>query len=60
MSTRARVIQICEAWVADGLGEECFWEGWPGEPECESLTPNMVLAALEQNVTETGMSESHE
>jgi hypothetical protein len=28
------------------MGEDCFWEGWPECPSDESLTPNMVLAAL--------------
>lgn len=40
------VTEICEAWVKDGRGDECFWEGWPGQPECDGLTPSMVLEAL--------------
>jgi hypothetical protein len=43
---RGDVATICNAWVADGRGDDCFWEGWPGQPDCENLTPNMVLAAL--------------
>lgn len=40
------VTEICEAWVKDGRANECFWEGWPGQPKCDRLTPNMVLEAL--------------
>jgi hypothetical protein len=42
------VREICEAWVNAGMGDECFWEGWPECPTpYNSLTPNMVLDALE-------------
>jgi len=39
--------EICEAWVEAGMGDECFWEGWPECPTpYHSLTPNMVLTAM--------------
>ena len=44
---KMNVKQICEAWVKDGLEEECFWEGWPDCPTPDdTLTPGMVLRAI--------------
>ena len=38
------VKRICDAWIKDGLANECFWEGWPQCPTPDdSLTPKMVL-----------------
>lgn len=41
-----QVREICQAWIDVGMGDECFWEGWPGEPTGLRLTPEMVLASL--------------
>lgn len=40
------VIKICHAWFAEGMADECFWEDWPGQPECKPLTPRMVIEAI--------------
>lgn len=40
------VKEICEVWVEDGYANECFWESWPEQPDCDNLTPRMVLDAL--------------
>jgi hypothetical protein len=41
------VKRICQDWVDDGRGEDCFWEGWPECPTPQdSLTPKMVLDRL--------------
>ena len=43
--------EICEAWVEAGMGDECFWEGWPECPTpYNSLTPNKVLGAMEDEL----------
>ena len=45
------VREVCEAWVNAGMGDECFWEGWPECPTpYNSLTPNMVLDALDSEI----------
>jgi hypothetical protein len=42
------VKRICDAWIKDGLANECFWEGWPQCPTPDdSLTPKMVLDRIE-------------
>jgi hypothetical protein len=51
-ANRLAVISICKVWVADGRGDDCFWEGWPGQPDCANLTPNMVLAAIRPTAQE--------
>ncbi len=43
------VKDICKAWIDNGRGDECFWESWPECPTPEeSLTPNMVMACIEE------------
>ena len=43
--------EICEIWVGSGMGDECFWEGWPDCPTpSSSLTPNMVLDSLDSEI----------
>lgn len=43
------VKQVCSAWIADGRGDECFWEGWPECPTPEdTLTPRMVMDRIEK------------
>ena len=43
--------EICEIWVGSGMGDECFWEGWPDCPTpSSSLKPNMILDSLDGKV----------
>jgi len=46
MSGPETVVKICHAWFAEGMADECFWEGWPGAPVCDGLTPKMVVDAI--------------
>ena len=41
------VKNVCQEWVDEGLGDECFWENWPGGPTDEALSPRMVLDRIE-------------
>lgn len=48
--TKEELIKLCEKWIADGYGDECFWEGWPECPTPDTpLTPNQLLTFLNQN-----------
>ena len=36
--------EICQAWIDEGLGDECFWESWPECPTPEdTLSPRMIM-----------------
>ena len=43
------VKDICQEWIDNGLGDECFWESWPECPTPEDrLTPTTVMNYIEE------------
>lgn len=46
--TKEQIIATCEAWIAEGRGDECFWEVFPDQPTAEGFTPTELLAVLRE------------